>query len=144
VTALATIARLRLVAARLSRGELATDDGRWLAGILQDYLTRAPDEGVTLDDVFGLAVAPSRNALQCGRAAAMTRTGDAAHATAAISLRQHVAQVGAAFTMRNLSGKARRGEVCEGRFCSRSCAMRWRSRQPLLLGQGDMFREAMS
>lgn len=55
---LATIARLRLVAERMVRGELPADDGRWLGGLLQDYLTRAPEENLTLDHAFGLAVEP--------------------------------------------------------------------------------------
>ena len=57
MTALATIARLRLVAERMARGEPNVADDRWLSELLTEYLSRAPDEGVTLDDVFGLAVA---------------------------------------------------------------------------------------
>jgi hypothetical protein len=43
---------------------------------------------------------------------------------------------GRPFEMRKPSGKARRGEVREGRFCSRSCRDAWqRGRQP----QPDLF-----
>jgi hypothetical protein len=72
MTALATIMRLRIVAERLAGGELATDAGLLAKGgkpyqdstggenppvdrapgLLQDYLTHAPDEGVTLGGFF--------------------------------------------------------------------------------------------
>jgi hypothetical protein len=39
------------------------------------------------------------------------------------------------------SGKALRGEVNEGRFCSRRCALRWRNHRPQT-GQGNLFCEA--
>jgi hypothetical protein len=46
---------------------------------------------------------------------------------------------GEAFVMRNPSGKARRAQVREGRFCSRSCFHRW-MRQPVQLSLFDQRR----
>lgn len=39
-------------------------------------------------------------------------------------------QCGESFTARSPSGKARRAETQEGRFCSRSCAATWRRARP--------------
>lgn len=62
-------------------------------------------------------------------------------ANAIARLQRTCEQCGVSFIMRNASGKARRGEVREGRFCSRRCAMRWRNHRPQP-GQGNLFFEA--
>jgi hypothetical protein len=60
--------------------------------------------------------------LVCGRALAKQRS-DVARAANAKARRARVCeQCGTSFIAANPSGKARRGEVREGRFCSRKCA----------------------
>ena len=73
----------------------------------------------------------------CGQKLAKQRSDAARKANAEERRRRLCVSCGAVFVMRNPSGRARRGEAREGRFCSRRCRDMAATRRPAQ--QLDLF-----